>query len=111
MTVRNIEEFMNNRIRDWMIGCCALIVVICILAFAIVIGGVMIVIWTKIVQKTLAEINRLSALCPTLPWFKKSFCWAALAGLLTIVIAACGLFFTAAAVVSINILVVALSFL
>lgn len=42
-------------------------IAICVLAFAIVIAGVAIVIWTTWVQQALAQISRLAALCPTLP--------------------------------------------
>lgn len=81
-------------------------IVICLAAFAIVIAGVAIVIWTTWVQDLLDFIQRQSAICRTLPWWRRSFCWAAVAGAVSILTAALGLFFTAAAVVLINIIVV-----
>ncbi len=42
-------------------------VVICIVALAIVIGGVAILIWTTWVQQLLAFIRRQAALCATVP--------------------------------------------
>ncbi len=80
-------------------------IVICILAFAIVIGGVAIIIWTTWAQRLLAFISAQSAICPTLSWWARSLCWAAVAGAIALLTAACGLFFTAAAVVLINLLV------
>jgi len=81
-------------------------VVICVLAFAIVVAGVAIVIWTTWVQRALAWISAQAAICPTLPWWQRSMCWAAVAGAVAALSAALGLFFTAAAVVLINVLVV-----
>lgn len=85
-------------------------VVICIISFAVVIGGVLIFLKTTVMQKLLAEIARLSALCPTLVWWKRGFCYSALATLIATLSATMGIFFTAVAVVMINILVVAIAF-
>jgi protein-S-isoprenylcysteine O-methyltransferase Ste14 len=86
-------------------------IVICVIAFAIVIAGVAIVIWTNAVQSVLAEISRLSRLCPTLPWYKRGFCYSMLAALIGGLTAALGIFFTAVAVAMINILTVVIAFL
>lgn len=85
-------------------------VVICILAFAIVIAGVAIVIFSTWVQQLAAFISATSAVCPTLGFFQRSLCWAAVAGAVALLVAATGLFFTAAAIVLINILVILLIF-
>jgi hypothetical protein len=85
-------------------------VAICVLAFAIVVGGLLIVNLTPWVQQVLAEINRLTRVCPTVPWFgfpwNKATCYAQLAALLALVTAALGVFFIAAAVVLINVIVI-----
>ena len=81
-------------------------IVICIVAFAIVIGGVAIIIWTNWVQQALAAINSLNRLCPTLPWWQRPLCYAWLAAVIGGLTMALGLFFTAAAVVMINILII-----
>lgn len=81
-------------------------IVICVIAFAIVIAGVAIIIWTTWVQQALAWISRQAALCPTLPWWQRSICWSAVAAAVTALTAALGIFFTAAAVVMINVIVV-----
>jgi len=81
-------------------------IVICIACFAIVIGGVAIIIWTNWVQQALAAINRLSRTCSTLPWWKKGWCFSMLFSLIGALTAALGIFFTAAAVVMINVIVI-----
>lgn len=85
-------------------------ILICVISFVIVIGGVVILLKTNAMQALLAEIARLSALCPTLPtWWQRNICRGALATLVATLIAITGIFFTAVAVVAINILVVAIA--
>jgi hypothetical protein len=81
-------------------------IVICVIAFLVVVGVTLVIFFTGFVQWLIGEIQRLSVLCPTLAWPQSMFCNTALAGYLTLFTALTGLYFTSIAVVAINILVV-----
>ena len=85
-----------------------ILIVICVVAFLVVVGGTLVIFFTGFVQWLIGEIRRLSALCPTLTWPQSTFCYAALTGAIALFTALTGLYFTSIVVVVINILVVLL---
>lgn len=80
-------------------------IIICVIAFVLVIGGVVLLVFTDAVQNLAREIFRLSALCPTLPFFRRLACNTLRNALIVALLGIFGLFATSVLVVAFNVLI------